>query len=116
MDTKRFDTAIVGGGLAGCSAAITLAARGARVAVFESSRYPHHKVCGEFLSPECNHLLAVLGLADTIAAEHPAKLNVVRITAPNGTTWQTDLPGTGIGLRRYTLDAMMADRARSLGA
>lgn len=116
MDKQQIDTAIVGGGLAGCSAAITLAARGLSVAVFEASHYPHHKVCGEFLSPECHHLLAELGLADAIAATHPAALNVVQITAPNGSSWQTDLPGTGIGLRRYTLDALMAQQARARGA
>jgi flavin-dependent dehydrogenase len=58
-----FDVAIVGGGPAGCSAAITLAEQGARVLLCEARPYPHDKLCGEFLSPECAGMLAGLRLA-----------------------------------------------------
>jgi flavin-dependent dehydrogenase len=59
-----FDAIIVGGGPAGSSAAIHLAARGAHVLLAERERFPRAKLCGEFISPEClGHFerLGVLG-------------------------------------------------------
>src|SRR5437588_9417783 len=49
-----YDLAIVGGGLAGCAAAIHAlrAVPASRVLVLERGRYPRQKVCGEFLSAE----------------------------------------------------------------
>jgi len=55
-----FDLAIIGGGPAGSSAAITAARLGARVALFEARDFPRHKVCGEFVSSEALELLADL--------------------------------------------------------
>ena len=49
-----FDVIIVGGGPAGSSAAIHSAARGARVLLAEQKRFPREKLCGEFISPECD--------------------------------------------------------------
>jgi flavin-dependent dehydrogenase len=108
-----YDVAIIGGGLAGCSAAITLAQHGRRVALFESKGYPHHKVCGEFLSPECLHYLDDLGVTPALRALQPAPVDTVAISAPDGTCWQTHLPGLSIS--RYHLDRLLAERARSLG-
>lgn len=112
---NRFDAAIVGGGPAGCSAAITLAKRGMRVVLFEAKTYPHDKLCGEFLSPECTIMLDRLGLSDALRAKNPVFINTVCLTAPDGTKWETRLPGCAWGLSRKTLDATMAERARGLG-
>ncbi len=54
---SQFDLAIVGGGPAGSSAAITAARMGAEVALFEARDFPRHKVCGEFVSAESLDLL-----------------------------------------------------------
>lgn len=110
-----FDAAVVGGGLAGCSAAIHLARQGARVALFESRAYPHHKVCGEVLSPECDGLLRDLGVLDDVVALNPARLNTVRITTPHGVVWTGHMPGTASGVSRYALDDLLAQRAGALG-
>ncbi|MEP6985356.1 MAG: NAD(P)/FAD-dependent oxidoreductase [Chloroflexota bacterium] len=115
MSDQRFDVAIIGGGLAGCSAAIHLAQRGHSVALFEAQKYPHHKVCGEFLSPECGALLADLGLSAGLQALKPALIHTANIIAPNGTTWTNALPGAGIGISRYALDNLMAEQARACG-
>jgi flavin-dependent dehydrogenase len=55
-----FDLAIIGGGPAGCAAAITAARHGTRVLLLEKGRFPRHKVCGEFVSAESLGLLASL--------------------------------------------------------
>jgi flavin-dependent dehydrogenase len=55
-----FDLAVIGGGPAGTSAAITAARLGARVALFEARSFPRHKVCGEFVSAEALQVLSEL--------------------------------------------------------
>ncbi len=110
-----YDAAIVGGGPAGCSAAITLAESGARVVLFEAKSYPHHKVCGEFLSPECSAVLDRLGVMPMLRACGPVLIETVRITAPDGAAWQTRFPGTAIGISRSALDATLAERAGRVG-
>ena len=52
-----YDLAIIGGGPAGTSAAISAARQGARVLLLERGRFPRHKVCGEFVSAESLTLL-----------------------------------------------------------
>jgi flavin-dependent dehydrogenase len=58
--SHNFDLAVIGGGPAGSSAAITASRQGARVVVFEARDFPRHKVCGEFVSGEALELLADL--------------------------------------------------------
>ena len=55
-----FDLIVVGGGPAGCAAAIGAARSGASVLLLERGRFPRHKVCGEFVSAESLELLQTL--------------------------------------------------------
>ncbi len=110
-----YDAAIVGGGPAGCSAAIILALRGARVLLLEAKTYPHHKVCGEFLSPECGDSLDALGMMPLLNIYSPVQIETVRITTPDGTAWRTRFPGIALGISRSVLDATLAERARRVG-
>lgn len=55
-----YDLLIIGGGPAGTAAAITAARRGRRVVLLERGRFPRHKVCGEFVSPESISVLESL--------------------------------------------------------
>jgi menaquinone-9 beta-reductase len=48
----KVEYVIVGGGIAGLSAALALAEKGAEPLLIEAGMYPCHKVCGEFISPE----------------------------------------------------------------
>jgi menaquinone-9 beta-reductase len=115
MAEQQFDVAVVGGGLAGCLAAITLAQHGHTVALFEAGRYPRAKVCGEFLSPETQALFEAAGVMPTINARRPVSINTARITAPDGTAWQTEFPAPAIGLSRYALDDILFQHAGALG-
>src|SRR5438094_4428760 len=78
------DVILRGGGLAGSAAALLLARRGVSVLLVERSRGPHHKVCGEFLSPEALPILARLGLDRTVAESGAAQIDRARIIAADG--------------------------------
>ena len=46
------DVVVIGGGVSGLSAAIHLADFGMKPLLIEGGRFPAHKICGEFFSPE----------------------------------------------------------------
>ena len=58
-----FDVIIAGAGPAGSSAAIHLARQGVRVLLIEQKKFPRAKLCGEFISPECQKHFENLGVA-----------------------------------------------------
>lgn len=51
MDSE-IDVLIIGGGVAGLTNALHLLQLGYKVTLLERSRYPKHKVCGEYISNE----------------------------------------------------------------
>jgi menaquinone-9 beta-reductase len=116
MNNAYFDVAIIGGGPAGCAAAIALASQGIRAVLFESKVYPQDKMCGEFLSPECAGLLGQLGLAGSLAELKPIPIRSTRITSADGREWRAPLPGTALGLSRRVLDYALAQHAEQAGA
>ena len=67
-ETNHFDVVIAGAGPAGSSLAIRLAKQGLRVALVEQKRFPRHKLCGEFISPECLSHFQELGVLDELTA------------------------------------------------
>jgi flavin-dependent dehydrogenase len=113
---RHFDVAVVGGGPAGCSAAIHLALRGANVVLLEARAYPHDKLCGEFLSPECAGLLDQLGLTPALRGLGPAPIETACLSAPDGAAWESKLPGMALGITRRALDHALARRAQAAGA
>jgi flavin-dependent dehydrogenase len=109
------DVIVIGGGLAGCSAATQLAERGHDVVLLEKDSYPRHKLCGEFLSPEAQFSLDRL---DTLSEVHDAgarSIEHARLTGPSGTVVEQPLPEAALGLSRYRLDALLFRRARQVG-
>ena len=110
---KEHDIIIVGGGLAGLTAAIHLALDGQDVAVFEVNPYPHHKVCGEYVSKEIAPYLKRLGIDPyTIGA---ANITQFQISTVEGDVIETQLPLGGIGISRFAFDELLFQRARQLG-
>lgn len=111
-----YDVIIVGAGLAGCSAAIQLAKQGIQVLLLEQARYPTHRLCGEFLSVEVIAAFAQLGILETVreAGAHPIRRAVLTTSA--GISFQSELPGTALGLSRYRLDQILFERSRLVGA
>jgi flavin-dependent dehydrogenase len=111
MNTDRkYDVAIIGGGLAGLSLSILLARKGYRICLFEKESYPFHKVCGEYISMESWDFLVSLGLP--LSDWGLPKIKQLMVTAPNGESITGLLPLGGFGISRYKLDAALADMAR----
>ncbi|MGH8501199.1 MAG: NAD(P)/FAD-dependent oxidoreductase [Gammaproteobacteria bacterium] len=113
LRNAHWDAAIVGGGPAGSAAACRLARAGKKVLLIEKEKYPHHKVCGEFLSFEAQRYLFELdvdavGLGATLLRS--VRLHYGRCAA------HACLPFTGLGLSRFLLDEQLLARAADHGA
>ncbi len=110
---RRNTVRVLGAGPAGCAAAIA-ASKDSSVDLYEKSRLPRHKVCGEFLSPGIAPLLDRLGVWNTVQDAGAVRINrmVLRFRR---TSRQATLPETAYGLSRFTLDSILLDRALHLG-
>jgi flavin-dependent dehydrogenase len=116
-----YDVVIAGGGPAGASAAIHLAARGARVLLAEQKRFPRAKLCGEFISPECLEHFARLGVAERMVGAGGARLTETRFYSRSGRSvnvpseWFGGAGEAALGLSRAEMDARLLARARESG-
>jgi flavin-dependent dehydrogenase len=107
----KYDVIIIGGGLAGLTAAIHLGKEHHRILLLEKETYPHHKVCGEYLSNEVVPYLGHLGI------ELPTNvdINTLEFSTRKGRSLKLSLPLGAKGISRYTLDNCLYKRAISLG-
>ena len=119
---ERFDAIIVGGGVAGSTAARILARGGWSVAVVEKSSFPRRKVCGEYLSSTNLDLFERLGILDDFLERAGPEIN--RVGLFDGSTVVTSpMPRPrraqflwGRALRREILDPLLLERAVQAGA
>lgn len=109
---KKYDVILVGGGLAGLTAAIHLAKSQLSVLVIERYTYPKHKVCGEYVSNEVKPYLQQLGL-NLDALNLPQIDEFVITTAKN--TIKGTLPLGGFGISRYAFDELLFHQAVKFG-
>jgi hypothetical protein len=111
---------IVGGAVAGASAAIRLANSGFQVCLIERERFPRQKLCGEFVSPECLEHFRSLGVLDEMLAAGGARLTETVFYAPNGRSvavpseWFSN-SGGALGISRAEMDFRLLKRAKNLG-
>lgn len=107
------EISIIGGGLAGLTAAIDLSKRNFKVTLFEKNDYPKHKVCGEFISNEVLPYLKELDL--DIESLQPTKISKTQLSTHSGKTIESDLPLGGFGVSRYALDNYHYNKFITLG-
>ncbi len=103
---------ILGGGPAGSMAAIRLAAAGHDVLLLEKERSAHHKVCGEFLSPEAVEYLHQAGV--DLPALGAVPIQHLRLSS-NGKLLEAALPFRAFSVSRCVLDAALLVRAEEEG-
>lgn len=103
------DCVIIGGGVAGLSAANRLADAGKNPLIIEACQYPSHKVCGEFLSHECLPILDQWGI--------PISTRILSSRFFSGEKKISfKLPIAAGSCSRYAFDQMLLDRAKKNGA
>jgi flavin-dependent dehydrogenase len=103
---------IVGGGVAGCAAAIALARAGRGVTLLEREPSPRHKVCGEFLSGEALEDLHAIGI--DVASLGAVPIEFVRLAAA-GRAAEAPLPFPAASLTRKALDTALLATAVDAG-
>lgn len=118
MNKREGKVLIAGGGPAGASLAIRLAAAGRDVVLVERDRFPRHKLCGEFISPECFGHFAELGVLEPMLAAGGERITETLFFPLSGRTVR--IPGRAfgepaLGLSRSAMDAILLDRARAVG-
>lgn len=112
METADYDLIVAGGGPAGCACAITAARAGAKVLLLEKDRFPRHKVCGEFVSPESLELLEWL-LGGKCFQSRP-EISSARIFSLRKTI-SLPISPPAKSIARYELDAELLRAARRAG-
>ncbi len=113
MDNHNVDVVIIGGGLAGLTAALHLRKAGKSVLVIEKKTYPQHKVCGEYIS--CEVLPYFEYLDAPLEALQANFVQRFRLHGPSGKYVESQLPLGGLGIRRYTLDHYLYEKALIAG-
>ncbi len=93
---------IIGGGLAGLTAALHLQKTGIKVTLIEKNDFPSHKVCGEYISNEVLPYFSWLEL--DISTLNPSSITQLQLTTVNNKMINATLPLGGFGVSRFELD------------
>lgn len=106
---RKYDVAIIGGGLAGLTLAIQCAAAGYEVALFEKEKYPFHKVCGEYISLESWDFLERIGIP--LSLLNIPIINELEVSDVKGNLFDFSLPLGGFGISRFKIDHLLYELA-----
>lgn len=102
------DCVIVGGGIAGLSAANQLANAGRSPLLIEAGDYPAHRICGEFLSSECLPILKNWNIPFSDPIKECCLFS-------GGMTTSFSLPTEAASCSRFVFDSMLKKRAEQKG-
>ena len=112
---------IVGAGPSGASLAIILAKMDFDVFLIEREKFPRHKLCGEFISPECLHHFRQLGVFDRMRSRGGEKIERTVFYAMNGKSvsvasrWFNAEAQNALSLSRAEMDFQLLEKARAVG-
>lgn len=111
---SSYEIVIIGGGLAGLTAANLLAKQNKNVLLIEKKAYPFQRVCGEYIS---NEVTAFLKNEDLFPNEVAvATINTFQLTSVRGKSITMPLDFGGFGISRYVLDEFLYKKAVAAGA
>ena len=114
---KNARVLIVGGGVSGASLAIRLAREDLEVVLVEKDKFPRHKLCGEFVSPECLAHFESLGVLDQMAEIGGDSIHETRFFAQNGKSiavpseWFFNGNNGALGISRSEMDFCLLRKA-----
>jgi flavin-dependent dehydrogenase len=107
----KWDAIVVGGSVAGATAAYYLAREGRRVVLFEKETFPRAKPCGEGILPHGLPVLAEMGVLEEVRRRGRAFPGLLYRNR-RGTEASADFSdGPGIAVRREVLDEILLRRA-----
>jgi geranylgeranyl reductase family protein len=115
----NFDVIIAGAGPAGSSAAIHLAREGFHVLLVEQKEFPRPKLCGEFISPECEQHFQRLGVAGAMTSSAPSLISETVFYSTRGQ--HVTVPSrwfggpAAFGLSRAVMDDVLLRKAQECG-
>lgn len=112
---------IVGAGPAGTSLAVRLAKEDFEVILIEREKFPRHKLCGEFISPECLEHFRELGVLDEMLTRGGDRISQTIFYAENGNNvtipseWFGGSKKGALGLSRAEMDLRLMEKAKESG-
>lgn len=120
IEDRALRVVIAGAGPAGSSLAIRLADQGFDVTLIERDRFPRHKLCGEFISPESLAHFQELGVRDGLLSLGGQRIYKTRFSDRKGRSFVIssgilDGEGFALSLSRYEMDRCLMNRAKALG-
>lgn len=117
----KFKVVIAGAGPAGASLAIRLARENFRVVLIEREKFPRHKLCGEFISPECLAHFRELDVLDEMLDAGGERIADTFFYEPGGkricvsSEWFGGASQSALSLSRAEMDLRLLQRARQAG-
>lgn len=112
---------IVGAGPAGTSLAIRLVKENFKVTLIEREKFPRHKLCGEFISPECLEHFRELGVLDEMLIRGGDRISETIFYSEDGknvvvpSEWFGGSKKGALGLSRAEMDFRLMEKAKKLG-
>lgn len=117
-DKKIKKILIAGAGPSGASLAIRLAQKDFDVTLIEREKFPRHKLCGEFISPESFAHFEELNVLNEMFAIGGDRISETCFYSPSGKNVSVSsdwFGGDALSISRAAMDFVLLEKAKSLG-
>ena len=117
-DKKIKKILIAGAGPSGASLAIRLAQKDFEVTLIEREKFPRHKLCGEFISPESLSHFEELNVSNEMFSIGGDRISETVFYSPGGKNVSVSsdwFGGDALSISRAAMDFVLLEKAKSLG-